>query len=133
MHQIRTQNRAKQDDRPKEPGRNAHKSDSNYHKGMTLLSPFMCLYTPTLFPFNEHSDCFTHFRLKVEIHCYTAGRTGPCHWPLLPGGLVAKIQHSRRLGLTLISGWKPESCFTLLQAEATRDQFLFKGKSLSRV
>ena len=84
-------------------------------------------YTPTLFPFNKHSTCFTHFHLKAEIHCYTAGRTGPCHWPLLPGGLLARIQHSCRLALTSISGWKPESCFTLLQAAATRDQFLFKA------
>ena len=98
-------------------------------KSRTWLSDWTELnwYTPILFPFNKHSTCFTHFHLEVEVHCYTAGRTGPCQWPLLPGGLVARIQHSRRLALTSISGWKPESCFTLLQAEATRDQFLFKA------
>ena len=97
-----------------------HKSDSNYHKGATLsLSPPMCLPTRTLFPPNKHFTCFTTFHLYVEIHFFKADGPGPCHWPLVPGGLVARIQHSHRNGLTSVSGWELKSCFKLLRAEAT--------------
>ena len=38
---------------------------------------------------------------------------------LVPGGLVARIQHSHRCGLTSVSGWERKSCFRPQQAEAT--------------
>ena len=48
----------------------------------------------TLFPPNKHFTGFTTFRLYVEIHFFTADGPGPCHWSLVPGGLVAGIQCS---------------------------------------
>ena len=41
---------------------------------------------------------------------------------LVPGGLVAKTQHSLCSGLTSTSGWKLKSCFKLREAEAPGDQ-----------
>ena len=37
IDQIQAQDQAKQDDWPEETGRNAHTSDSNYHKGAASL------------------------------------------------------------------------------------------------
>ena len=87
------------------------------------LSPPMCLSTRTLFPPNKHFTHFTTFHLYVEIHFYTADGPGPCHWSLVPCGLVAKIQHSHCNGLTSVSGQEPKSCFKPLQTKATRDQY----------
>ena len=82
-----------------------HISDSNYHEGVTLsLSLPVCLSTCTLFPPNKHFTFFTTFYLFVDIYFYKAAGPWPCHWPLVPGGLVARIQHSHRRGLTSISG-----------------------------
>ena len=95
-----------------------HISDSNYHEGATLsLSPPVCAYSHVLFfPPNKHFTCFTTFRLFVEIYFYKADGPELCHWPLVPGGLMARIQRSQCRGLTSASGWRTE---ILLQAKAT--------------
>ena len=66
------------------------------------LSPPMwtCTWTVhVLYPFtpNKHFICFTTFCLSVEIHFCTADETGSCHWLLVPGDLMAMIQHSYRM------------------------------------
>ena len=115
-HRLRTRQNKMIGQREEMP----HKNDSNYHKGVTLsLSLPVCLSTHTLFPSNKHFMCFTTFHLYVEIHFYTADGPGPCHWPLVPGGLVAKIQCSQCCCLTSVSGWEPKACFKLLQDGAT--------------
>ena len=64
-----------------------HKRHSNDYKGVTLsLSLPVCLATHIVLISNQHFTCFTPFHLYVEIHFYTAGRPGPCHWPLVPSG-----------------------------------------------
>ena len=80
----------------------------------------MSIHTYSFSP-NKHFICFTTFRLYVEVHFYTADGPGPCHRPLVPGGLVARIRHSHCCSLTSISGQEPKSCFKPLQAEATLD------------
>ena len=86
------------------PGRNApYKSDSNYHEGTTLsLSPPMYLHVPYFFPPNKHLTCFTAFCIYVGIHFYTADGPGPCHWPLVPGGLMVGFR-------TLTAAAQPQS------------------------
>ena len=64
-----------------------HKRYSNYYEGVTLsLSLPVHLSTHTILISNQHFTCFPTFHLYVEIHFYTAGRPGPCHWPLVPSG-----------------------------------------------
>ena len=94
-YQTQTQNQANHSDWPRETWKKCpHKSDSN--KGTTLsLSPSMCLDTRTLFLSNKHFTCFTTFPLYAKIHFYITDMPRSCHWPLLPGDLEARIQHSR--------------------------------------
>ena len=95
-----------------------------HHKVTTLsLSPSMCLATCTLFLPNKHLTCFTTFPLHAKIHFYITDMPRSCHWPLFPGGLEARIQHSAMAWLH-ISGWEPKFCFKTLQAEATTDHHL---------
>ena len=71
-----------------------HKRHSNDYKGVTLsLSLPVCLATHIVLISNQHFTCFTPFHLYVEIHFYTAGRPGPCHWPLVPS---PRISHCYR-------------------------------------
>ena len=102
-YQTQTQNQANHTDWPRETWKKCpHKSDSNLHKGTTFsLSPSVCLATRTLFLPNKHFTCFTTFPLHAKIHFYITDMPRSCHWPLLPGGLEARIQHSRCNGLTL--------------------------------
>jgi len=44
----------------------------------------------------------------MEVHFYTADGPGSCHWPLVPGGLVARIQCSHCHSLTSVFGWGTE-------------------------
>ena len=100
----------------------SHKSDLSCHEGVTLsLSPPLCLCTGTLFPPNKHFTRFTTFCLYVEIHFCTADGPGPCHRPLVPGGLVARIQCSRYPSLTSVSGPELKSIFKPLQAKCPGD------------
>ena len=66
----------------------------------------------TLFLPNKHFTCFTTFHLYVEIHFHTADTRGPCHWILVPGGQVARIQHphySRMISVSLAGNRNPAS------------------------
>ena len=72
------------------PEKMSYKSDSNRHEGVPLSEPthvsiqtYCILFSP-----NKFFTCFTTFHFYVEIHFYTA-----CHCKLVPGGLVARIQH----------------------------------------
>ena len=115
MHQIQTQNQAKQDDRPKEPGRNAHKSDTNYHKGATP-SPPVCLSPGTVvFFLLINSSLFSLFSFFVEILFCKAEGPGPLS---LTTGLEARNSGLNH-GLTSISGPELKPCFKLLQINAT--------------
>ena len=97
-----------------------HKSDSNYPEGATLsLSLHMHLSTWTLFLPTKHFTCFTTFCLYVQIPFCTGDRSQSCHWPLVLGGLVARIQHFHWLH---VSGQKAKPCSKPLQAEASQDQ-----------
>ena len=59
--------------------------------------------------------CFTTSHLYTEVHFYTADGPGSCHWPLVPGGLVARIKYSHCHSLTSVFGW---GTAILLQAPA---------------
>ena len=97
-----------------------HKRYSDDDKGVTLsLSLPVCLATHTVLISNQHFTCFTPFHLYVEIHFYTAGRPGPCHWPLVPSGQDVSLL--QRLSPTSISGQELKPCFKLLQAQSTQD------------
>ena len=56
-------------------------------RGQDSLWAHLCVYP-------HINTCFTTFPLYVEIYFYTVDGPGPCHWPLVPCGLVAKIQCS---------------------------------------
>lgn len=99
----------------------SHKSDLNCHE-FDFPLVCMCLSTHTFFPPNKHFTHSTTSHLYVEIHSYTADGPGPCHWRLVPGGLVARTRlsqpwpdHSLRLGT--------ETLLRLLQAGATEISF----------
>ena len=98
MYQIRTQNHAKQDDWSKETRKKCPVSmiQTATRVQLSLSEPTrVSTHTYcTLFPPNKHFTGFTTFRLYVEIHFFTADGPGPCHWSLVPGGLVAGIQCS---------------------------------------
>ena len=93
-------NLAKQDDWLKETQKKCpQKSDLSYCEDATLsltlsLWTYLCAYSCTLFLLIRHFTCFASFCVYVEIHFCTADGPGPCHWPLVPGGLVARTQHS---------------------------------------
>ena len=74
----------------------------------------------TLFPPNKHFTFFTTFCFFVEIHFHKADDPGSCHWPLVPGRLVARILHSHCCDPTSVSGLK--SCFRPWQVKATWGQ-----------
>ena len=119
LHQIQTQNQAKQDDRPKEPGRNAHKSDTNYHKGATP-SPPVCLSPGTVvFFLLINSSLFSLFSFFVEILFCKAEGPGPLS---LTAGLVARTWCSHSLDSAPDCGWEPKPLSKLLQAKSIRDQ-----------
>ena len=85
-----------------------------------------CVYPHvSLFPPNKHFTCFTTFCLCVKIHFCTADGPGAYHQPLVPGGLVARIQCSHCCSQTSFSSWELKSCFKLLQAEVTREKVQF--------
>ena len=101
-----------------------HISDLSYHEGMIVsLSPPMCLSTHTFFLL-INTLLVSLLSVFVGILFRKAKGPGPCHWLLVPGGLVARIQRSYCHGPTSISGWKPKTCFKPLQAEASRGQYL---------
>ena len=118
IHQIETLNLAKQDDWLKETQTRCPVTVVQATARMRLaLNLSVCLsHTRTLL-LMKHLTCFASFCVYVEIHFYTV--TGPCHRPLVPGGLVTRIQHSHCRGLTSISGQKQKSCFKCLQAQVT--------------
>ena len=90
----------------------------------------ICAYLHILFfPPNKHFTCSTTFRLSVETHLYTADGPGLCHWPLVPGGLVARIQRSHCCGLASIFWFCPKPCFKPLQDEATWDHLHYQEES----
>ena len=89
-----------------------HKSDSNYHEGVSLWA-CTCIYPHGLPFFLLNTTCFTTFCLYEEIPFCTADRSQSCHWPLVLGGLVARIQHPHWLQ---ISGQKAKPCLKPLEA-----------------
>ena len=119
MYQIQTHLRQSKMIGQRKPGRNAPYKWFKLptRARLSLWVHPCCLSTWTLFPPNKHFTCFTMFCLYVEIHFYTADVTGPRHWPLVPGGLVARIQCSHCCALTSVSGQRTE---ILLQAAAGR-------------
>ena len=129
INQIRTQNQAKQDDWSKETRKKCPIKliQTATRVQISLSEPArVSIHTYcTHFPPNKHFSCFTTFCLYVEIHFFIADRPGPCHWPLVPGGLVARIPRSHCRCLTSISGGEPKSCFKPLQAEVTRITFSY--------
>ena len=93
-----------------------HMSDSNYHQDVALSEPaHLCLFTHTLFSPNKLYLSHSFLSLREFISTKAKGK-GPCHWPLVPGGLVVRIQHSNSCTLTSISGWELKSCFKPLRA-----------------
>ena len=117
VYQIRTQNQAKQDNWSKETQKKCPiKVIQTSTRVRLSLWARPYVYPQVLYFF------LTTFHLFVEIHFYTAEGSGPCHWPLVPGGLVARIQRSHCHCPTSVSGWKLKSCFKPLQAKATRNQ-----------
>ena len=63
--------------------------------------------------------------LSVSLREFSSTKSmgqGACHWPLVPGGLMARIQCSHCHGLTSVSGREPKSCFKPLQAKTSWDQ-----------
>ena len=92
--------------------------------GCNSFSEFACVYLfiHTLFPPKKHFIFFTTFCLFVEIHFHKADDPGPCHWPLVPGRLVARIPHSRCCDPTSASAQELKSCFRPWQVKATWDQ-----------
>ena len=101
-----------------------HKSDSNRHKGATLsLSSPVCLSTRTVLFFLVSTLLVSLLSVFVGILFCKADGPGLCHQPLVPGGLVARIQCSHCHCPTSIYGRKPKPYFKPLQAEATRDQY----------
>ena len=110
------------------PEKMPRKRDSNLHEGKTLSLSRPPMPLSTRYSFSsirkvliKHFTSFTTFCLYVEIHFYIAAGPGPCHWALVPWGLVARIQRSHCRGLTSISSEQPKPCFKLLQAKGTWD------------
>ena len=103
------------------PAEMFHRSDSDYHKGMTLLV-YLCVYPHILYTFSpsKYFICFISFCL--------CGNSFLKSWRAralsLTTGLVARIQHSHCCDLISVSGQEPKPCFKVLQAKATRDQSL---------
>ena len=81
----------------------------------------MCAYSHILFSLLINTLPVSLFLSLRELISTKAKGKGPCHWPLVPGGLVVRIQHSNCCSLTSISGWELKSCFKLLQAAGTGD------------
>ena len=74
-------------DWPNEAQKKCTIKDIQTNEGVTLsLRLPVHLSTHTILISNQHFTCFPTFHLYVEIHFYTAGRPGPCHWPLVPCG-----------------------------------------------
>ena len=94
INQIWTQNQAKQDDWPVKPGWNWFR----LLQGCDSLWACACVYPHVLFFLLK--NCLNTSCLSAEIKFYTADGPGLCYWPLVPGGLVAKIQHSFCRNLT---------------------------------
>ena len=131
IYQIRTPNQAKQDDWSKESQEKCPIKviQTTTRARLSLSEPaYVSIHTYcTLFPPNKHFTRFTTLHLYVGIHFYTADSPGPCHWPLVPGGLVARIQPPHCRCRASVSGRELKSCFKLLQVKATRDQSLPLG------
>ena len=128
IYQIWTRNQAKQDDWLKETQKKCPVKgiQTSVRARLSLSRPPMPLSTRYSFSsirkvLIKHFTSFTTFCLYVEIHFYIAAGPGPCHWALVPWGLVARIQRSHCRGLTSISSQQPKPCFKLLQAKGTWD------------
>ena len=78
----------------------------------------MCLFTCTLFLLVS-TFLPSLLSVFVGLHFNTADWPGPHHWPLVPGGLVVRIQHTHCSSPTSVSGQQLKPCFNLLQSEAT--------------
>ena len=127
IYQIRTQNQAKQDDWSKETRKKCPiKVIQTTTRAWLSLWAHPCVYPHMLYSFlpNKHIMYFTTFRLYVEIHFYATNGPGRCHWPLVPGGLAARIWCSHCCDPTSISGWEPKPSFKPLLAKATWDHFM---------
>ena len=124
IYQIRIQNQAKQNDWPIETWKKCPiKVAQTTARVSFSLSPPMGLSTCTvLVSLLVILLLFHYFLSLVGIHLCTADGPGPCHWPQVPGGPVARIQYTHWQGLTSVSGWEPKLCFKPLQAEATWDK-----------
>lgn len=111
-----------------DPEEMPQRSDPGHHGGVTLS---LCLptrpSTRTLFPPNEHWTCLATFHLCVETHFCTGGKLGPHHWPLVPGGLVARTR--RALCHCPASVREPKPCFRPLRAEATEVTGAWLGRA----
>ena len=94
----------------------------------------MYLSTHTFFLPNEHFTYFTTFCVNEEIHFCTADRPGPRHWPLIPSGLLIRIQSSPCHGVTSLSGQESKPCFKPLLAKVIQNQdSIGKGFSPARL
>ena len=100
---------------------------------LSLNSP-VYLSTHTFFLPNEHFTYFTTFCVNEEIHFCTADRPGPRHWPLIPSGLLIRIQSSPCHGVTSLSGQESKPCFKPLLAKVIQNQdSIGKGFSPARL
>ena len=95
-------------------------------RGQDSLWAHPYVYPHTLF-FLLINTCFTTFPLYVEIYFYTADGPGPCHWLLVPCGLVAKNQRSHNSDLTLISGWETKPCWSCCRPRSSTIRLMSSG------
>ena len=121
IRQIQILNQAKQDDWPKETQKKCPiKVIQTTLRAQLSLWACTCIYPHVLFFLpTKHFTCFTTFCLYVQIPFCTGDRSQSCHWPLVLGGLVARIQYFHWLH---VSGQKAKPCSKPLQAEASQDQ-----------
>ena len=85
IHQIRTQNQAKQDDSPKETQQQLSiwVIQTTTRVRLSLKSAHVSTHTyRTLFPPNKHFTCFTTFCLCGNSFLQS-WRARPCHWSLV--------------------------------------------------
>ena len=104
-----------------------HLSDSNYHKDTTLWAhPCVPIHTYSFAPTPLVSLLSIPF-WKLILYKAVLGRplslARHCQWPLVPGGLVARIQQAYCHDLSSSSGWRTEILLQGAQAEPTWDQF----------
>ena len=101
-----------------------HKSDSNYCEGVNFsLWALQGVYPHILYSFFLINTLLASLLSVCRWKFISTQLMGQlCHWPLVPGGLVARIQQFSCCCPISISSQKPKPCFKMLQAQVTWDQ-----------